>query len=383
MKNINEDYTNLCNWISKNGGWVNPKLSIIQSEKFGRSIITNSDIINEDIFIVPKNICLNPKNSGLNLDGIFEYRDQVIISLLKEYQNPDTNWAPYIKLLPDLSSYLNHPLFIFYQNKLPNFSSTIFNRVSELYQSFMKFFNDLKSYNDVNNLFEQMPNFNECIWAFLTVITRMWTGSGLVPFADLLQHSNSSNISLDVTENDCKMSSKEAINSGSVIYDNYLVQDDISLYVNFGFVEESETTNLNLNFSFETRSSIISSIIESERQKMRDRRIFISTQGINLDLMSFLRLHLLDSTDLKLVDIEREELYNNIISLQNELRCLQKIKFRLSHVLEQSEVDYVNNNIGKFEPYSTEWSICKLVLNIQNLKSVNYKFIEDYWKSFI
>ena len=382
MKNINEDYTNLCNWISKNGGWVNPKLSIIQSEKFGRSIITNSDIINEDIFIVPKNICLNPKNSGLNLDGIFEYRDQVIISLLKEYQNPDTNWAPYIKLLPDLSSYLNHPLFIFYQNKLPNFSSTIFNRVSELYQSFMKFFNDLKSYNDVNNLFEQMPNFNECIWAFLTVITRMWTGSGLVPFADLLQHSNSSNISLDVTENDCKMSSKEAINSGSVIYDNYLVQDDITLYVNFGFVEESETTNLSINFSFETRSPIIASVINSERQKLNEKKIFISTQGINSDMMSFLRLHLLDHTDLKLVDLG-EGFYNNIITLQNELRCLQKLKFRISHVLEQSEVDYANDNIDKFEPYSPEWSICKLVLNIQNLKSVNYKFIEDYWKSFI
>ena len=382
MEKINENFTNLCDWISKNGGWVNPKLSITQSEKFGRSIITTSDIINEDIFIVPKNICLNPKNSGLNLDGIFEYRDQVIISLLKECQNPDTNWAPYIRLLPDLSSYLNHPLVVFYQNKLPNFSSTVFNRVSELYQSFMKFFNDLKSYNDVNNLFGQMPNFNECIWAFLTVITRMWSGSGLIPFADLLQHSNNSNIALDLNDDNCKMTSKESITSGSVIYDNYLVQDDITLYVNFGFIEESEITNLNLNFSFETRSPIIASVINSERQKLSEKKIFISTQGINSDMMSFLRLHLLDSTDLKLVELG-EGFYNNIITLQNELRCLQKLKFRISHVLEQSEVDYANDNIDKFEPYSTEWSICKLVLNIQNLKLVNYKFIEDYWKSFI
>ena len=382
MEKINENFTNLCDWISKNGGWVNPKLSITQSEKFGRSIITTSDIINEDIFIVPKSICLNPKNSGLNLDGIFEYRDQVIISLLKECQNPDTNWAPYIRLLPDLSSYLSHPLVIFYQNKLPNFSNIIFNRVSELYQSFMKFFNDLKSYNDVNNLFGQMPNFNECIWAFLTVITRMWSGSGLVPFADLLQHSNNSNISLDLKDDNCKMTSKETITSGSVIYDNYLVQDDIILYVNFGFVEESETTNLNLNFSFETRSPIIASVINSERQKMTDKKIFVSTYGINSDMMSFLRLHLLDYADLKLVDLG-EGFYNNIISLQNELRCLQKLKFRLAHVLEQSEIDYANDNIGKFEPYSTECSICKLVLNIQNLKLTNYKFIEDYWKSFI
>ena len=382
MENINENFTNLCDWISKNGGWVNPKLRIEQTEKFGKSIITTSDIINEDIFIVPKSLCLNPKNSGLDLDGIFEYRDQVIISLLKECQNPDTNWVPYIKLLPDLSSYLNHPMVVFYQNKLPNLSSTIFNRVSELYQSFMKFFNDLKSYNDVNNLFAQMPNFNECIWAFLTVITRMWSGSGLVPFADLLQHSNNSNIALDLNDDNCKMASKETITSGSVIYDNYLVQDDIILYVNFGFIEESETTNLTLNFSFETRSPIIASVINSERQKTNEKKIFISTQGINSDMMSFLRLHLLDYTDLKLVDLG-EGFYSNIVTLQNELRCLQKLKFRISHVLEQSEVDYATNNIDKFEPYSPEWSICKLVLNIQNLKSANYKFIEDYWKSFI
>jgi hypothetical protein len=382
MENIKENYTNLCDWISKNGGWVNPKLTIEQTEKFGKSIITTSDIINEGIFIVPKSICLNPKNSGLNLDGIFEYRDQVIISLLKECQNPDTNWAPYIKLLPDLSSYLNHPLVVFYQNKLPNFSTTIFNRVSELYQSFMKFFNDLKSYNDVNNIFVQMPNFNECIWAFLTVITRMWAGSGLVPFADLLQHSNRSTMALDLSDDNCKMTSKETITSGSAIYDNYLVQDDITLYVNFGFVEESEITNLSLNFSFETHSPIIASVINTERQKLNEKKIFISTQGINSDLMSFLRLHLLDSTDLKLVDLG-EGFYNNIITLQNELRCLQKLKFRISHFLEQSEIDYANDNVDKFEPYSPEWSVCKLVLNIQNLKSINYKFIEDYWKSFI
>ena len=27
MENINENFTNLCDWISKNGGWVNPQLN--------------------------------------------------------------------------------------------------------------------------------------------------------------------------------------------------------------------------------------------------------------------------------------------------------------------------------------------------------------------
>lgn len=383
MENTNEKYSNLCNWITQNGGWINPKLSIIQSEKFGRSIITTADLENEDIFITPKKLCLNPDNSRIETAGNFEFRDRVVISLLKECQLANSDWSPYIKLLPDLSSYLNHPLVLFYQNKLPNLSASIFNRVSELYQSFIKFFNDLKTFNENTNLFEQMPTFNECMWAFLTVITRMWSGSGLVPFADLLQHSNLSTISLDVNETDCKMISKQIITSGSTIYDNYLVQDDITLYVNFGFVEESEITNLSLSFSFETRSKIIANIISAERSKFSDKKIFLSTQGVNSDLMSFLRLHLLDSTDLKLIDTDTEIDATKIVSLPNELRCLQKIKFRLGHVLEQTEIDTALNNIDKFEPYSAEWSQCKLINNIQSLKLANYKFIEDYWKSFI
>jgi hypothetical protein len=388
MENINENYTNLCDWISKNGGWVNPKLTIEQTEKFGRTIITQVDIEpGEDIFRLPKELQLNLTNCGLdgfNLSNTFEYRDQIVISLLYECQNPETKWKPYILLLPNLSDFENHPMVLFYHNKFPNISAEIFNRVSNLYQSFNQFWLKLQNFNTTTNLFKQMPNFTECMWAFLTVITRMWASCGLVPFADMLQHSNYSPIFLDSQgEKFSSMTSKDKITSGSPIYDNYLVQDDITLYVNFGFVEQSDRTHLSIGFQFETKNTLIATIINSERNKFQDKKIYLSTEGINHDLMAFLRLHLLDSNDLKIANFENDLFFYQLITLANELRCLQKLKTRLNFLIEQKELEFSTNNIGSFQPYSPDWCVCKLILNCDDLKNRVNSYIEEYWKSFL
>jgi hypothetical protein len=388
MEELINKYQNLCQWITNHGGYVNPKLKIEQTEKFGRTIITQVDIEpGEDLFRLPKELQLNPNTCGLeryNLANTFEYRDQVVISLLFECQNPQTKWRPYVLLLPQLSEFSNHPMVLFYQNKFPSISTEIFNRVSNLYQSFNQFWLKLQDFNSTTNLFSQMPNFNECMWAFLTVITRMWAGAGLVPFADMLQHSNYSPIYLDSQgENFSSMTSKEKITSGSTIYDNYLVQDDITLYVNFGFVEESPTTHLSIGFQFETKNTLIASIINSERNKFQNKKIYLSTEGINHDLMAFLRLHLLDSNDLKIANFENDLFFYQLITLANELRCLQKLKTRLNFLIEQKELEFSANNIGSFQPYSPDWCVCKLILNCDDLKNKINSYIEEYWKSFL
>jgi hypothetical protein len=134
MEELLNKYQNLCDWITQHGGFVNPKLKIEQTEKFGRSIVTTSDLVEgEELFRLPKTLHLNPTNSGLekfNLQNHFEYRDQVVIALLYECQNPETKWRPYVFLLPQLQEFENHPLVLFYQNKFPNHSQDIFARVS-------------------------------------------------------------------------------------------------------------------------------------------------------------------------------------------------------------------------------------------------------------
>jgi len=242
----------------------------------------------------------------------------------------------------------------------------------------------LQNFNITTNLFKQMPNFNECIWAFLTVITRMWANCGLVPFADMLQHSNYSPIFLDSNgEKFSSMTSKEKITSGSPIYDNYLVQDDITLYVNFGFVEQSDRTHLSVGFQFETNNTVIASIINSQRHIFENKKIYISSEGINQEIMAFLRLHVLDTNDLKIGHFENDQFLYQIVSLANELRCLKKLKLRISHLLDKTELDYVQVNFSKLEEGTTEWQICKLIQNISNLKDQYNSFIDNYWNSFL
>jgi len=388
MEELLNKYQNLCDWITQHGGFVNPKLKIEQTEKFGRSITTSEDLeVGDDIFRLPKTLHLNPTNSGLekfNLQNHFEYRDQVVIALLYECQNPETKWRPYVFLLPQLSDFLNHPMVLFYQNKFPNVSSEIFNRVQGLYQGFNQFWIKLQNFNSSSGIFTQMPNFNECMWAFLTVITRMWANAGLVPFADMLQHSNQSPIYLDSKgEQFSTMSVKQPILKDSVIYDNYFVQDDITLFVNFGFVEDSPTTHLSVSFQFETTNTVVASIINTQRHNFEGKKIYLSTEGINNELVSFLRLHLLDQNDLRIGQFDNDQFFYQLISLSNELRCLQKLKFRLQHLIDPKELEWVYMNSNKFEPTTPEGSICKLLLNVQNLKLKVEEFIEGYWKSFL
>lgn len=389
MEELQDKFKNLCDWIRHYGGFVNHKLIIQQTEKFGRTVVTTQGMLaGEELFKLPKELMLNPENCGLlkfNLSDHFEYRDQVVISLLSECQNPQTKWRPYIFLLPQLQEFSNHPLVLFYQNKFPSISVDIFNRVSNLYQSFNQFYVKLQHYNqNVNQIYTQMPNFNECLWAFLTVITRMWANAGMVPFADMLQHSNKSTIYLDTQGNNFSiMTCKNNIDQDSVIFDNYLVQDDITLYTNFGFVEESELSHLAINFQFDEKSPLISSIINSGMSKFQGRKIYLTTEGINSDLMAYLRLNSLDSNDLKISNFESENFYNQLISLANELRCLQKLKNRLNYLIDPKELESIRNNFNTYVPYSPEWSISKLVLSAQDIKEKTEKYIVNYWTSFI
>jgi hypothetical protein len=389
MEELLNKYQNLCDWITHHGGFVNPKLKIEQTEKFGRSIIATQQLeVGEELFKLPKELHLNPETTGLskyNLSEHFEYRDQVVISLLYECQNTNTKWRPYVLLLPQLKDFESHPMIIFYQNKFPNFSQDILNRVSTLYQSFNNFYVKLQHYNSqVNKIFNVVPNFNECIWAFLTVITRMWANAGLVPYADMLQHSNDSKIYLDtIGVNFSIMTCKNIINQGSIIFDNYLVQDDITLYVNFGFVEETPTTHLSVGFQFDTANSFINSIIKSEIQKFQNRKIYISTEGINTDIMAFLRLNLLDSNDFRLGQLDNENFFHQLITLSNELRCLQKLKNRVNYLIDPKEIEFVEKNFNNFVAYSPEWSICKLIKNVSSLQEKYRSYIDNYWMSFL
>ncbi len=377
MENIEIKFNNLCNWISTNGGYVNPKLSLING-KFGRTVIANQKIENEDIFTLPKSLVLNHENCNLNIeDNKFTHRDLTVILLLKEYYKPNSFWKDYLNLLPSLSEFKDHPLVIYIKGNFPNVSENVSIKIEKLHSEFVSLYDKFTELNNKNKIVESFTR-NELLWAFLATSTRMWTNIGLVPFADLLQHSNSSNMILSDRDSSFFMMS-ESIGEGEEVFDNYALNDDLTLFTNFGFVESSDVAVISINFIFD--ETILDSLKSSILNRKKIAPINISSLGINQNLMRFIRINLIDEHDLKLINLSDDELGNSIISLENELRCLRKVKNRSNYFLSENEIKFIQ---GDRESLSDiEKQIFDLLSKINNLKVQINQFINNYWMSLL
>jgi hypothetical protein len=379
---LEQKYQDLVNWIRENGGYINEKLKI-SNGLYGREIIAKEEInSNEFLFKIPKKLYLNPDNCNLNTDDRFEYREKVSICLLKETFNERSFWKPYLNLLMKIEEFENHPIVLFMNGKFPNNSERIYELAKNNYQNFINFHNKLIKYNETNKIFNFELKITFTLWSYLSVMTRMWTNVGLVPFADLLQHSNESNISLNFDSDLSSMITQNNIKKDEIVYDNYLIQDDISLYLNFGFVDSSNLSYSSINFIFERSPGFLSNIIENELNKNNFNKIFIGSEGINQSLIYFLRINMLNEKDIRNINFNDSEYYKNVISISNELRCLNKLRFRLSNLVDSNELIWAKNNINKIENL-TEKDICKLILKLEFIKISIEKVILNYWISFL
>jgi uncharacterized protein YpiB (UPF0302 family) len=205
----------------------------------------------------------------------------------------------------------------------------------------------------------------------------MWLDIGLVPFADLLQHSNESQIILSHENGLSFMNSVGIVESGQEIYDNYATNDDINLFVTFGFVDKSSISNLLINFIFDKKEGILKDIVELRSGD--NKNLHISSSGISERLMKFIRVNMINSDDLKLIDFNSNNLGEDIISLSNELRSLKKIKNRMDFFIEKSEIEYVRGNYNNHQTDTLESEICELIIKIDNLKIQVNQFINTYW----
>lgn len=378
MENIDNKFQELCNWIRNNGGAINQNLQL-QDGQYGRTVISTQRIENERIFEIPNNLILNAKTSGLNIPDL-GFRYSTIISLLIEYKKPNSFWKEYLELLPHFNEFKNHPVFIYSQGKFPTFSETIHQRVKTLYDEFLQLYNFFVNYNREWKIIESFT-YDEFFWSYLCGITRMWTEIGLVPFADLLQHSNDSSMILDQKDGTTFMTT-EIIEAGQEVYDNYSV-DDASLLSTFGFVDKSPLTSTQINFKFEEKEGILKTITEDFNSKITTGTLTISTRGINEILMSYIRVNMLTMDQLRLVNFEIDNIGKEIISLENELLALKKIKLRMSFILSDEEIEYVKNNYNLLADGSIEKSICDLLIKMDSLKIQINQFVNNYWISLI
>jgi hypothetical protein len=380
MQNLEQKFSDLKNWIESNGGWINQKVTLTQTE-WGRSVIATDTIMDEKIFTVPRHLTIKPENSGIVIDeSIFgDFRERVIVSLLFEYHKPNSFWTPYLNLLPSLGEFSNHPQFLHYCGKFPKISESIYNMVDSSTTRLHDFIKKFKDYNDKINIVPICTD-EEIIWAYFCVITRMWSEVGLVPFADLMQHSNQSSMGIIFEEKDLFM--KGSFENGTQVYDNYCVDDDFTLFCNFGFVDNSQVCVIPTMFLFEERSKNLDVIVNGFLESSKIEKLKFLSFGINNLIMKYLRINFIDEMDLKTIDLG-SNIGDQVISLNNELKCLKKIKFRLNVILSELEYEKIVLQKDTYDISGPEFQVWRLVDKIHNLKVSLDKFANDYWQDFL
>jgi hypothetical protein len=377
---IQTKYQNLCSWLNQNGSWVNPKMEIRSEGENGNGIWAREAITNEDLFNISNNCLLNAENSGLTFidPNFLDHRQKTTVALLFEMNNPDSFWKPYLDLLPGFNSFESHPIYQAVKGNFPKISLLINHYVENAHTEYQKFREKFEMYRNANGILLQVLDY-DILYAYLLTVSRMWTGIGIVPVADLLQHSNRSNISLNKTENVCNMKSQDTIQAGHPIFDNYLLNDDIMLYINFGFVESSDLITMPMGFAFENQPAVVTKLIENEFKNLG--KIFITTEGVNVNLMRYLRLNLLDVSDLSGISEFSESTGLSLINFNNEFKCLKKLKFRLSNFLPDEDLPLLNR--VNYSTNSQESNIYKLLNRVFKLKETTNTFIKNYWSDLI
>jgi hypothetical protein len=231
-------------WIIENGGYVHPHLALNQTDSNDRYIYAKHPIPkNEKIFEIKDCCCL----STISDDPIFEQPEfesikkelVVIKKFIQEKAKKELSfYHPYFQSLPNLTSFYDHPLFIAFYNpsvieqwKKINLLVSILEIKCILLQNILLFFH------------RYFPNDQEkdIVYAYFIFITRAWD-HGLVPFADLFQHSNYSDMFLDFTKFGTSFSgiliTKSGFNENEIIFENYGIYDESILLFNFGFIQQ-------------------------------------------------------------------------------------------------------------------------------------------------
>ncbi len=375
---LQNKYQNLTNWLIQNGSYVNPKMGIRSEGTNGNGMFAKETISNEDLFNISNACLLNYENSKIPYSADeFDHRQKTTIALIYEMRNPSSFWKPYLELLPGFESFSNHPIFLSTRSNFSRVSSLINFYIDRSHDEYKSFLEKFRTYTNRNNFLIDLSD-DEFLYCYLLTISRMWTGIGLIPIADLLQHSNTSHISLNKNENFANMKSVDTISSGQSIYDNYLLNDDIMLFINFGFVDGSDLITIPMNFAFEEQPQVISKLISREFDNIG--KIYLTSDGINVNLMRYLRLNLLEMSDIDAIK-DQSEFGNQIITLGNEFKALKKLKFRLSNYISQEDLVLLNSL--NYSQNETEKSIFLILNRIFKLKEMTFSFVKKYWSDLI
>jgi hypothetical protein len=397
----------LSSWIKQHGGYIHPSLIINESDPGNRFIQTIHPIANkEKIFEIPNHLCLDnqtpltvfdqPDLCLLKNDLVIVYKLCNEIKLGKE-----SFFYPYFSYLPSFSAFENHPMYIAYKNpQILHSWKEISSLITSLTSKIVVLEKILIFFRTYFPLFTQ----DEIIYSYFIFMTRAWNKSGLVPFADLFQHSYESSMFLETNPNSGNpvFTTSNDIQAGDILYDNYGVYDDSLLFFNFGFLEKpDQLSKIPRYISLSVPKVDFDATLESQYKKlildkmqMKDRKYFLTTLGLATNVLLIFRLIHINSEDIQHVDLKKETIGYNLITLDNDRRALRELTTLLKnpsnwptpHQIQNAKLilSAENQISGGSESSvakasSTEYTLAALTLIHYDLLDFTLNAIRKYW----
>jgi hypothetical protein len=395
-----DHFTRLLTWLRDNGGYINEKLGINNDSPHNRYIYALDEIQpNEVLLKIPKKCCLRRENKDSDT-GENSMRQMIHLLLFNLSLEQQSFFYPYISFLPTKEDLNYHPLYQYNEQTRQQWNSISSHFVVQL-DKIIKDVSD--SYNWIlNNTFID-PSFvtiDNIKWCYLIITSRQWK-IGLVPVADLLQHSGLSKIILftesQTDKESCHMTASNKISKGSQVCDNYGAFSDLSMLLKYGFVDDIENNKLNRiipvsfhltetkNMTEKIRNIYCSKHIENINNNIINRFI-LSSHGIQDELKQLFRLSTMSEKDIKNIDINSDTFYHQMISLDNELNMYRNLILLIKNqgdIFSDNEIKMAIEVVKTADKQSIDYKLAKSVLYHIDVINNSYKRILVEWNSLL
>lgn len=391
------EYDNLIKWFKENGGYINDKLYIHYDEKTNnRTVKTKEDIqIGELLFTTPQELIFSPslitsipKISKKELEKYKEDNLKLIVVLSYHLSiGEKSKFKIFLDLLPKMEDFKNHPLNLYTEdqyNKISEISEYYARKIKEYHQVINENYEKIKKYNKV--LPESEITFEKIKYYFLIVSTRDWD-IGMVPFADMFQHKNSSNIFLQEVNliNNYSNNNPYIIPKDEEVFINYGHKIDENLLLDYGFIHDDDDDriiHIDLVHSLQPNNSI--NILKiNEFKKIEDKKAFLKMNEIDNNILSKLRILMLSKEDLFKLNLDIPY-YESLISIENEkdtLKILLKMidKNRDKYLKVCQGYQKVFEIIEKGDDGSLLYKISFIIYKTLEIFEKSKFCIKDYW----
>lgn len=384
-------------WIQENNGFIHPDISLDQTDPNNRVLICTKNIKqNELIFDIPKELCIGKDNS-LNISNtMFESDIRQINSLHREFSiKENSKYYPYLCMMNDIGAYHQHPLYVLNKNphlskrwsKICNFSKIFDLRILKI--------KTIKLYFE-NNLGLKISD-EQIMYYELLIMTRCWDNIGFVPFADLFQSCQTSEMLLAENEEKThyQLHTDRDYKPGDTIWINYGIYDEALIYSTFGFIDDvQETRNIMRTIKIVPPSIFKkgSDDIAHKHEKiteLKKNQHFLSTTGISNSLLEYFRVYNLSQRDYERIltvsgsDLNNSNYMKEFISLENELAVLRDLItilfsriFPTKGMVDESDMILNNKDIDRS---SVEYHLAKITLYQKQIFKNVFNLILKSW----